>query len=101
MAGYQKLDVLLREELDQLEEEGRVFDKSAYIKEIAENASDKGKLMEIYGRMCSFPKNPSFPYNEPSEYEDIVKLCAGGNGKYTIDENVSTIRFTERGSEDV
>ena len=88
MAGYQKLNILLREELDQLEEEGRLFDKKAYIKEIEENAGDKIKLMEIYGRMCALPKNPSFPYIEPNEYEDIIELCQGESKKYTIDDDI-------------
>ncbi len=86
MAGYQRLHVLLREELDQLEEEGRIFDKEAYIKEIDSCAGDKDKLMGIYGRMRAFPKSASFPYVEPDEYEEIIKLCNGSGKKFRVDE---------------
>ena len=87
MAGYQKLDILLREEIDQLTEEGRIFDKQALLEEIDKNVGNREGLKEIYKKMCAFPKDASFPYNEPDEYEEILPLCKGKSAKYEIDEN--------------
>ena len=41
MAGYNKLEVLLREELDQLAEEGKLFDKAEFLKKIDDAAGHR------------------------------------------------------------
>jgi len=73
MAGYNKLEVLLREELDQLAEEGKLFDKAAFLKKIDDAAGDIAKLNSIYDELCALPTDPNFKYIEPSEYDEILK----------------------------
>ncbi|MBP1576121.1 MAG: hypothetical protein J6A68_01165, partial [Oscillospiraceae bacterium] len=73
MAGYNKLEVLLREELDQLAEEGKYFDRAAILKEIDEAAGDLTKLESIYTALQTLPTDENFSFVEPSEYDDICK----------------------------
>lgn len=73
MAGYQKLNFLLKEELDELKEEGKKFDREEYLKKIEAAGDDKAKLMEIYDELCNLPQREDFKYVEPIEYEDILK----------------------------
>lgn len=76
MAGYQKLSVLLMEELDQLQEEGKIFDRAGFEKQIRTAGENHTALLHIYDQLCMLPDNPAFPYTEPSEYEEIQALCA-------------------------
>lgn len=71
MAGYQKLDVLLREELDAFYEEGYDIDKQLLGSEIDAAVGDKEKLMAIYNRLLNADMRSDFPYSEPSELEEI------------------------------
>lgn len=48
MAGYQILSTLLKEELDQLTEEGRLFDREEMASRISEAENDRDKLMRLY-----------------------------------------------------
>ena len=73
MAGYNKLEVLLREELDQLAEEGKYFDRAAILKEIDKAAGDLTKLESIYTALQTLPTDENFSFVEPSEYDDICK----------------------------
>lgn len=82
MAGYQKLSVLLSEELDQLEEEGREFCKKDYLKKIEECKDDKESLLLLYDELCRLPRRNDYPYIEPSSFDEImaeaspaVKVC--------------------------
>ncbi len=71
MAGYDRLYGLLIEELNQLFEEGRDIDREAYRARINACNEDKAKLMEIYQELCALPMRADYPYNEPSELEEI------------------------------
>ena len=71
MAGYDRLYGLLIEELNQLFEEGRDIDREAYRARINACNEDKAKLMEIYQELCALPIRADYPYNEPSELEEI------------------------------
>ncbi len=71
MAGYDRLYGLLIEELNQLFEEGRDIDREAYRERINACNEDKAKLMEIYSELCALPMRADYPYNEPSELEEI------------------------------
>lgn len=74
MAGYQKLSVLLLEELDQLEEEGKLFDRGEFEQRIKNAENDKESLMKIYSQLCSLPQKSGYPYTELSEYDEIQNL---------------------------
>ncbi len=71
MAGYDRLYALLIEELNQLSQEGRDIDTDSFRKRINECNENKQELMAIYSELCSLPMRSDFPYNEPSELEDI------------------------------
>ena len=73
MAGYQKIEILIREELDELVEEGRAIDRAECEKRIAECAGDKQKLSSLYDELMKLPFRPDFPYTEPSDWESIKK----------------------------
>ncbi|HBL85129.1 MAG: hypothetical protein A2Y17_02085 [Clostridiales bacterium GWF2_38_85] len=79
MAGYQKLNVLLTEELDQVYEEGYDIDKAAYKAEILTAGDDEAELMAIYNKLLNAKIRSDFRYVEPSDYESIVKESKGGN----------------------
>lgn len=89
MAGYDKLENLLREELDQLAEEGKLFDKNEYLNKINSASGDMASLNAIYDELCELPCDPEFKYVEPSEYEDILKEseCNITDSYSEIDEN--------------
>ncbi|HPE95251.1 MAG TPA: ADP-ribosylglycohydrolase family protein [Bacillota bacterium] len=74
MAGYQKLDVLIREELDQLLEEGYDFSKDEYIKKIDSCGGDLKKLGDLYDTFASLKMRKDFGYVEPSTLEEIRAL---------------------------
>lgn len=48
MAGYQKLSVLLKEELDQLSEEGFLLNKADYVSKIDSCGNDQERLLKVY-----------------------------------------------------
>ncbi|MDF2685562.1 MAG: ADP-ribosylglycohydrolase family protein [Clostridia bacterium] len=79
MAGYQKLNILLKEELDAFYEEGFDIDKKALTAEIDVAGDDKAKLMSIYSKLLSAKMRNDYKYEEPSDYESIVKASEGGN----------------------
>lgn len=84
MSGYQKLSVLLREELQQLKEEGKNLDFDQFIKEIDEAGEEKSILMEIYKNMSSLSVSSDFKYDEPTDYEEILLKIPGSLGKVNL-----------------
>ena len=72
MAGYQKLRILLTEELDELEEEGRLLERDVFLREIETCGDDRDRLLELYDKLRHLPMRPDFPYQEPSDYEEIL-----------------------------
>ncbi len=74
MAAAYRLKNLVLCELIQLSEEGKDFDIEALREEIKKvDNRDKAKLMEIYNKLSDLPMKKDYPYNEPSEFEDILK----------------------------
>ena len=71
MAGYNTLETLLYEELDQIYEEGKELDKAIWKEKIASKKGNKEGLMSIYSELSLLPKRTDFNYYEPSEIEDI------------------------------
>ena len=71
MAGYDRVFGLVREEVNQLFEEGRDIDREKYLAMINANAENKAKLMEIYAELCALPMRSDYKYNEPSELDEI------------------------------
>ena len=71
MAGYNTLSTLLQEELDQLNEEGKAFNRDELCNRIISCGDDKSKLMEIYTDIQNLPMRKDFGYSEPSELEKI------------------------------
>lgn len=84
MAGYQKLDFLLSEELDQLFEEGYDFDITA---EKAKIASSKD-LEALYKSYDSFKLRKDFNFIEPSNYDEIIKAASDSYSIPEMPENV-------------
>lgn len=73
MAGYNTTETLLREEADQLFEEGRQIDIAAVNSEITACGGDIQKLRTLYDKMCSLPQREDYPYVEPDGYDDILR----------------------------
>ncbi len=73
MAGYNTTEILLREEADQLYEEGKQIDIACVNQEITACGGDIEKLKVLYAKMCSLPQREDYPYVEPDEYEDILR----------------------------
>ena len=71
------MSVLLTEELDELEEEGRLLDRGAFLREIEACGDDQNRLLEVYDKLRRLPMRPDFPYQEPSDYEEILAACGG------------------------
>ncbi|HIW74193.1 MAG TPA: ADP-ribosylglycohydrolase family protein, partial [Firmicutes bacterium] len=86
MAGYQTLNILLKEELDQLAEEGRVFDRKEMEDRIQKAGQDRQALMRLYEEMGRLPVREDYAYTEPSEYEEILPLCRLGNTARLVEE---------------
>ena len=71
MAGSGRIEWLLHDELKQLAEEGREFDRDFWKKEIEACGTDKAKLMAVYEKLQEFPMKADYPYEEPSELAEI------------------------------
>ena len=71
MAGESELRELLKSEINQLNEEGKVIDCDFWLNEINSCENDKEKLMQVYKKLCDLPVREDYGYIEPSELEDI------------------------------
>ena len=84
MAGYNKTEILLTEEIDQIIEEGKCADKDKLLREITECGGNVEKLKMVYEKMCALPMRSDYPYTGPSEYEKILAASAySGKDEYT------------------
>lgn len=72
MAGYQKLSVLLKEELDQLSEEGFLLNKADFVSKIDSCGNDQERLLKVYEELRGLPRDPEYPYIEPVSFEEIT-----------------------------
>ncbi len=72
MAGAARLKDLVIEEVNQLLEEGRDIDKAYWLDRInLLEFSDKDDLMAIYNEIMALPTKKDYPYNEPSDLDEI------------------------------
>ena len=71
MAGAAELNELLKEELNQLYEEGRNIDRDGWKQKIISAGKDKSALLEIYEELQKLPYRDDFPYIEPTCLEGI------------------------------
>ena len=61
--------------LDELAEEGRLLDRDAFLREIEACGDDQNRLLEVYNKLRLLPMRPDFPYQEPSDYGEILAAC--------------------------
>jgi hypothetical protein len=79
MAGWAKLESMVRDELRQCEEEGRDAEKVAGLREEHKAAGDdEAKLRDIWSRVLSLPIRDDFPFEEPNGLDDIRALRPDG-----------------------
>ncbi len=70
MAGWATIDDLYREELKQRREEG--CDVDAFLQTHPGVPEDLDTLNRWYDELMTLPVDPSFPYDEPTSYADIL-----------------------------
>lgn len=87
MAGWDTLDNLLLEEVNERKEEG--CDVSGFRERVTACGGDQDKLMEIYRELQALEVQPDFPYQEPDDLEDILALSTGGKTgrELSVDQN--------------
>ena len=56
-------------------EEGRLLDRDAFLREIEACGDDQNRLLEVYNKLRLLPMRPDFPYQEPSDYGEILAAC--------------------------
>lgn len=71
MSGYNKLETLLLDEIEQLFEEGKNINRDYFKKEVIESNNDKEKLLKIYTKLRHLSNKDSYIYIEPSKLEEI------------------------------
>ncbi|WP_028611564.1 ADP-ribosylglycohydrolase family protein [Paenibacillus harenae] len=76
MAGWDTLQVLVREEVVQRTQEG--CDTQGFAQRAAEAGEDEGKLLALMKELSLLEVRSDFPYQEPSELEEIRKLRPEG-----------------------
>lgn len=92
MGGYQILPVLLKEELDQLFEEGYQLDKDDFIAKIDGVQGNREALLILYDQMRNLPMRSRFPYIEPTKYDAIVASSAGVNPKLVVPDDDTLLK---------
>src|SRR4051812_14546315 len=80
MAGWDSLKELVKLEIVQRREEGCHLQGFEQKWELA--GDDEHKLMEVYRQLSELQVSRDFPYNEPSELEEIRSLRPQGPRKY-------------------
>jgi len=81
MAGYDKLESLLKDEVVQREQEG--CNVAGFREKLEEAGSDEKRLMEVYGELMALPIRADFPYTEPSDLATIRAERPDGPRKLT------------------
>ncbi|AJY73789.1 ADP-ribosylglycohydrolase family protein [Paenibacillus beijingensis] len=76
MAGWDSLKYLVQFEMIQRGEEGCNVD--GFTEKLSQAGDDEEKLMELYEEIAVLPVDPSFPYDEPSELDEIRKQRPSG-----------------------
>ncbi|MBJ6361397.1 ADP-ribosylglycohydrolase family protein [Paenibacillus sp. GCM10012307] len=81
MAGYDKLESLLKDEVVQREQEG--CNVEGFREKIEEAGQDEQRLMDVYNALKALPIRADFPYTEPSELSAIRAERPDGPRKLT------------------
>jgi ADP-ribosylglycohydrolase len=86
MAGWTLLDTLVQNEVVQRKEEG--CDVEGYAERVEAAGTDQEKLMAIYNELMALPIRSDYPYEEPSELNEIRLLRPEGPRQLsdTLDE---------------
>ena len=74
----QELRELISEELTQLEQEGFDVKEARESWETGKSVWSSGELSAFLDKLQEVPLNPSFPYQEPQDFEDIRNALAKG-----------------------
>lgn len=82
MAGWDTLRDLVSMEIVQRREEG--CNVEGFKKKWEEAGEDEQKLMTVYNDLMALNVEPEFPFEEPSELEEIRKLRPAGVRKYEV-----------------
>ena len=77
MAGWDKLENLIYEEIIQLEQEGYIT--TGYREKAEACGGDNSRLMEVYHELRSLKISPDYQYNEPNDFDEISALSEGVN----------------------
>ncbi|MBO7747829.1 ADP-ribosylglycohydrolase family protein [Paenibacillus sp. MWE-103] len=72
MAGWDTLQALVKEEVKQRGEEG--CDVAGFAERAEAAGADEAELMRLYRELAALPVAADFPYDEPSELEEIRAL---------------------------
>ncbi|MFH0992735.1 MAG: ADP-ribosylglycohydrolase family protein [bacterium] len=73
MAGWDRLDVMLQQELRQLQEEGYIID--AGIHAAAGRLETDADIEVFFATLRQLPQDPQYPFFEPAELDRIMKAA--------------------------
>jgi len=90
MAGWNGLKGLVTEEITQRREEGCCVEGFSEKWESA--GEDEVKLMSVYNELISLPISKDFPFDEPSELEEIRAARPNGPRKSAVDLSEDKLR---------
>lgn len=85
MAGWDRLQELVRLEIVQKSEEG--CDVTGFRERAALAGEDEGRLMALYAELQTLPVCPNYAFVEPSELEDIRALRPEGSRSVMKDDS--------------
>ncbi len=75
MAGWEPLASIIRLEVQQRFEEG--YDTAGFKERVEAAGDNEAALMKLYEELAMLPVREDFPYEEPSDYADIVAQRPG------------------------
>lgn len=84
MAGWDKLQALVKEEFQQLREEGRDAEALSALRVEWEKASDESTLRDIWSRMLALPIPAQLERDEPSDLEFIRAHRVDGPRRFEL-----------------
>lgn len=96
MAGWDRLRELIRFEIIQRREEG--CDTKGFDRKFKEAGEDEASLMDVYAQLQELPISADFPFEEPSELEEIVALRPDGPRTLPLVQDESSWRDKFRGA---
>jgi len=90
MPGWEPLDMIVKNEITQREDEG--FDVGGLLQKWEAAGKDEEKLMAVYRQLQNAPSQTNFPYTEPSELADIRGQRPDGPRRIDIRQNSEQLR---------